>query len=161
MAPEGIGSAIIETLAKHEEAIGGLYSTYVATFPDYEWFWSVLAAEEIAHATWIRKLDPTMQEGSADVYEGRFKMDAVRSSLRYVQELEGKARRRETSLTNAFSRAYDLEDSLIEKRIFEVFEGDTVEVRKTLLALAEATRVHRRTIEKAWGKARRQVEGST
>jgi rubrerythrin len=54
------------------------------------------------------------------------------------------------SLIKALSIARDIENGLIEKKFFEVFEGDPIELKQVLLNLAAATREHHNRIEKVW-----------
>lgn len=61
------------------------------------------------------------------------------------------------SLTKALSIARDIENGLIEKKFFEVFEGDPIELKQVLLDLAAATREHYNRIEKAWNEAKQLV----
>jgi len=60
----------------------------------------------------------------------------------------------EISLIKALSIARDIESGLIEKKFFEVFEGDPIELKHVLLNLVAATREHYNRIEKAWKETR-------
>ena len=76
---------IIEMLAKNEEAVSHLYSAYADRFPEYKDFWSGLAAEEIGHATELRKLCEIAGEGSLYIKEGRFNTTAIGNFSSYVK----------------------------------------------------------------------------
>ncbi|TET10801.1 MAG: hypothetical protein E3J83_00055 [Candidatus Atribacteria bacterium] len=58
------------------------------------------------------------------------------------------------SLIKALSIARDIENGLIEKKFFEIFEGDPIELKHVLLNLAAATREHYNRIEKVWKETR-------
>jgi hypothetical protein len=51
--------------------------------------------------------------------------------------------------------ARDLERALVERRFFEVFEEEPVELRRVMQNLSAATEEHISMIEKAWEEARR------
>jgi len=141
---------IIELLAEHEKAISQLYKEYARKFPEQKDFWSRIAEEEIEHASWIFKLRSQAEEGSLYFKEGRFKTEAIETSLEYVKSQIAEAQNKKISAKNALSVARDLESGLIEKRFFEVFEPDCREIKQVLLDLAAATREHYNRIEKAW-----------
>jgi len=47
-----------------------------------------------------------------------------------------------------------IEQSIIEQKYFEVFEGDTIEFKKVLLDLADATKTHLGKVEEVLHKVR-------
>jgi len=141
---------VIELLAEHEKAISQLYREYARTFPEQKAFWSKIAEEEIEHASWILKLRSQAEKGSLYFKEGRFKTEAIKTSLEYVKSQIAEAQNSKISAKNALSVARDLESGLIEKKFFEVFEPDCREIKQVLLDLAAATREHYNRIEKVW-----------
>jgi len=141
---------VIKLLAEHEKAISQLYKEYAQKFPEQKDFWSKIAAEEIEHASWIFKLRSQAKEGSLYFKEGRFKVEAIETSLEYVKSQTVEAQNKKISAKNALSVARDLESGLIEKKFFEVFEPDCREIKQVLLDLAIATREHYNRIKKVW-----------
>lgn len=140
---------VIEMLARNEEAVSKLYKAYAEKFPNYESFWSRLAEEEIEHACWIRKLHSKIKEGSVYFNEGRFKIEAIQTSLDYLNDWLVKAQKEEISLINALSLAWDIENALMERKYFEIFEGDSVELKHVLTNLADSTKDHRDRVKRA------------
>ena len=141
---------IIELLAEHEKEISRLYQEYARKFPEQKDFWSKIVREEIEHANWIFKLRSKIKEGSLYFEEGRFKTDAIKTSIEYIKNQITKAQNNKISIKNALSVARDIESGLIEKKFFEVFEPDCREIKQVLLDLAAATREHYNRIEKVW-----------
>ena len=141
---------VIKLLAEHEKAISQLYKEYARKFPEQKDFWSKIAEEEIEHASWIFKLRSQVEKGSLYFKEGRFKTEAIETSLEYVKSQITEAQNNKISAKNALSVARDLESGLIEKKFFEVFEPDCREIKQVLLDLAVATREHYNRIEKVW-----------
>jgi len=141
---------VIKLLAEHEKVIGQLYKEYARKFPEQKGFWLKIAAEEIEHASWIFKLRSQAEKDLLYFKEGRFKTEAIETSLEYVKSQITEAQYNKISAKNALSVARDLESGLIEKKFFEVFEPDCREIKQVLLNLAAATREHYNRIEKVW-----------
>lgn len=141
---------IVELLAEHEKEISRLYQEYARKLPEQKDFWSKIAREEIEHASWIFKLRSKVKEGSLYFKEGRFKIEAIKTSLEYLKSRIAEAQNNKISAKHALSVARDLESGLIEKKFFEVFEPDCREIKEVLLDLAAATREHYHRIEKVW-----------
>ena len=144
----------IEMLAIHEEAIGGLYRAYAKLFPDRESFWSGLAGEEAEHAKWIRDLASKAEAGSLLLNRKRFRSEAIRTSLDYIRDLTAQASDQNIELTDALSTALDIEKALIERKYFEILQGDSEEVKRILEALTRSTKAHIERVQKAWAEQR-------
>ncbi len=133
---------LLNRLAENEEAIGVLYREYAERFPDYHGFWSGLARDESEHASWIRTLCSTAPEAGLYIKQGRFNEEAVKTYLNYLgRELE-KVRQGDTTVLNALAATLYIEESMIEKKYFDVFESDAPQLKHVLLSLEEATRAH-------------------
>lgn len=146
----------IEALANHEEAIGELYRKYSGKFPDYEQFWLGLAEEEVLHAKWIRELRDEIEKGTVFFNDGRFNIVAIQTSLKFIKKQIVDSESQEISIIIALSLALDTEKALLERKYFEIFEGDSVRLKHVLQDLAEATEHHRDRIEQAL-KAEKQA----
>ncbi len=133
---------VIELLAEHETMIGRLYKEYAQKFLHWKDFWSKLSAEERGHANWILKLRSKIKGGSVYFKEDRFNKEAIKTSLKYLNNQLSQAQMQDISLIKALSIARDIENGLIEKKFFEIFEGDPIELKHVLLNLAAATREH-------------------
>jgi len=145
---------IIGLLAEHEKEISLLYKEYARKFPEQKDFWSKIAGEELEHASWIFKLRSKIKEGSLYFKEGKFKVEAIKTSLEYVKSQITEVQSTSISAKHALSVARDLESGLIEKKFFEVFEPDCREIKQVLLDLAVATREHYHRIERIWKESR-------
>ena len=153
------GSDIIEMLAKNEEAVAQLYSAYADRFTEYKDFWSGLAVEEIGHATELRKLCGIAGEGSLYIKEGRFNNTAINNFSSYVKKESEPERVQASSLINALSVALSIEESMIERKFFDVFEADSVELRHVLLSLAAETKRHREQVRQLHDDLRQSASG--
>ena len=154
MPSKNKGSDIVEMLAKNEEAVSQLYSAYADRFPYYEDFWSELAVDEIDHANKLRKLCKLADSGGLYIREGRFNTTAVSNFSSYVEREAKPDRIKASSLINALSVAMHIEESMIEHKLFDIFETDSAELRQVLLNLAAETKRHLEQVRRLWNEHR-------
>lgn len=145
---------IIEALAQHEEAISRLYTAYAKKFPSCNDFWHSLAMEETSHAAWIRTLHQKTDAGLVEFAESRFPLSGIEMSKQFV---DGKTAAAGDigPLAEALAVAVDVERGMIEKKFFEVFEGDSLELKVILDALRVSTENHLGEITKAWEREKK------
>ncbi len=149
---------IIDSLAKNEEAIGRLYEAYAHKFTDYQNFWVSLARDEKNHTRWIQSLSSGILQGSVLFNENRFNSAAINTFLNYLEREIAKAQDQYVLLINALSIALYIEQALIEHKYFEVFEGDSIELKNVLIGLAEETRRHLDRVRELWSNHRQSKE---
>lgn len=145
---------IIESLSSNEEAIGQLYEAYAVKFPDYADFWTALANDEKAHANWIRSLATNIEQGSLFFDDRRFNKAAIRTFSDYVGQELAKVQQ-QMLLINALSITLYIEQALIERKYFEVFESDSPHLKSVLHDLAAATERHVEKVRQLWSRHRR------
>jgi hypothetical protein len=141
---------ILDTLKEHELALAELYGVYAEKFPEYKDFWTKFSSEEIQHADCINSLQTIVEESNDDFVVERFKIGAIENSTKYVKNLTDTARQSDIPLINALSTAVYLEQALIEKNYFEVFEGDSAQTKHILSLLAKSTRKHYEKLHAVW-----------
>lgn len=139
----------IEMLIRNEEAVARLYKAYAEKFPGYQNLWFSIAKDEIKHAENIRKFYSKVKDGYAYFNEGRFKIEAIQTFLSYLERKLLEVRNQEFPLRNALSTGVDIENSFIEKLYSEIFEGDSIELKHTLLAISADEKGHRNKIKRA------------
>jgi len=61
-------------------------------------------------------------------------------------------------LISALVASKEIEETLLEKKFFEVFKGDAPELEILLLALEYSTKNHREIVIKAWEEERKLIE---
>ncbi|MFA5349206.1 MAG: hypothetical protein WC309_02425 [Candidatus Paceibacterota bacterium] len=147
---------ILELLTVHEEGMSELYSIYSQKFPTKNNLWSTLSQEEVTHASWIRKLTDMVKGGTVYFNEGRFTVEALESSLRELQGEIAKAKG-DIPLISALSTGYYFEMALLERKFYEVFEGDSVELKHLLVSLEEGTKQHQDRIKEALNEERQKM----
>ena len=141
---------ILEAMKEHELALAELYEVYAEKFPEYKDFWATFSREEIQHADCINTLQTIVEESTEDFVVERFKIGAIENSTQYVKNLADTARQSDISLINALSTAVYLEQALIEKNYFDVFESDNAQTKQILSLLARSTQKHYEKLRAAW-----------
>ena len=147
---------ILEAMKEHELALAELYEVYADKFPEYKDFWTKFSREEYQHADWINTLQTRFEESTEDFVIERFPIGAVENSTEYVKKLAVTTRQSDMLLINALSTAVHLEQALIEKKYFEVFEGDSAKTKKILSLLAQSTQKHYEKLHTVWQEHRSQ-----
>lgn len=147
---------ILEAMKEHELALAELYEVYAGKFPEYKDFWTKFSGEEFQHADWINTLQTRFEESPEDFVVERFAIGAVENSTEYVKKLANTARQSDMLLINALSTAVHIEQALIEKKYFEVFEGDSVKTKYVLSLLAQSTQKHYEKLHAVWQEHRSQ-----
>ncbi|MDD4858892.1 MAG: hypothetical protein PHR56_01605 [Dehalococcoidales bacterium] len=151
---------ILEKLASNEESVATLYKTYGEAFPVLGEFWNSLAGEERNHASWIRGLGAQTENRRIFVSEKRFNAVAVQTVLDYLAKELARLNIEKIPIVEALSITVSIEQSLIESKFFEVFETDSVELKRTLTKIRDDTLVHRNKAKDAletYKKNRQQI----
>ena len=145
---------ILRLLAENETAVCRLYRAYADKFPSHKTFWLALADEELAHASWIRKLSSEVGNSELYVDEARFRPRPIEIMHSYVKDQLTRAQEQNLTLVDALSTALDIEQSLIERSYFDVFETDSVGLKHVLMDLKAATQKHIQQVQDLWEAAR-------
>jgi len=140
---------VIEFLALQEEAISRLYRVYAGLSAKYKDFWIELAKEETNHANWIRDLGIKTKEGKIYFSGERFRAGAIKASTAYIESQAIAADRDDFTEISALAMSYALEEALLEKKFFEIFESDAAELKHLLKELSDSTTQHRQRVKAA------------
>ena len=140
---------IVTLLARHEETIGQLYRLFADKYEGHGQFWSELANEEYQHAEWIGRLNKRIQDGAGRVRQELFDRGAIEKSLDHINNLIDIVKSDEFSCKEALAEAMKIEESILEKKYYEIFEGNIAEIKQVQYCLEDATREHRERVRKA------------
>jgi len=123
---------IPEMLATNEEAVANLYRAYAIRFINHKDFWNNIAEEEIGHASLIRRCSDEIARGLMRLDEKRFTEKTLNVYSDYIERELAIAHEPRLSLMHALSTALYIEQSLIESRFLEAFEGGSEELKKLI-----------------------------
>lgn len=134
-----MNKSIVEQLADNEMMVHDVYAHYAQIFPDLKEFWEHIAKEETGHYQMLMDLNKKAQEGLVHIDQNRFKTEAVEFVKKYLQE---KIAEQNPGLDIALANAKNIENSLLEKDTFEIFETDSAELKNVLDHLRLETEEH-------------------
>ncbi len=137
---------IINLMKQYELAIGELYRVYAQKFPENRDFWEQLAAQEQTHAYWLELLALNVNNGKVFFDEKRFNLEPIKVSIEYVNQAVSQALSGIDTLGSLVT-ANDIEQGLLEKRYFEIFEGDSAQFKQTMADLEAQTQEHAQKIK--------------
>ena len=143
MEPGTDPRAIIEALAKHEEALSALYAAFADAYPQVEGLWRTLSHEEHGHARLLRSLADKREDLQSFIDARRFDVDAVTAETTKITSIIKAVPSGAIPLQEAFRVALKFEDGMIDGQIFMVTVDDTPAVAKVLGALEAQTKRHR------------------
>lgn len=140
---------LVELFVRQEFLIGKLYKLFSFRYPEYNVFWTQLAAEEHIHASWIKRLTERDPTDKFKFSQGDLRLHTLATSIESIESLiAGVKNNKEFSITQAVSMALHLEKALWEKNVFQCFEGDSDEVRKIMDSLNLEQTLHIKKIDK-------------
>ncbi len=130
---------IVSELAQNEIRVSELYRKYAQLFSDMKEFWDENAAEEANHYKLLMELEEKKSSGKIFIDEKRFQPEAVKLVRSFIEE---KFNEQNPTVIDALINSENIENSLLEKNIFEIFESDAPEIKVTLKILEDETREH-------------------
>ncbi|MDD2646971.1 MAG: hypothetical protein PHV78_03795 [Patescibacteria group bacterium] len=139
---------LIESLAANEESLSRLYHLYSNQFNQFADFWQQISQEELEHGKWIKNLLNLVNEDKILFEEGRFSKWAIDNYAESVKARITSAETRRLNLKEEAQFSLSLEESMIENKFFEVFQGDLPELIQVLLALEVSTNSHIERLKK-------------
>ncbi|MDD4869725.1 MAG: ferritin family protein [Kiritimatiellae bacterium] len=150
------GISILDVLIQNEEAVGSLYKACALKFPDFAEFWQRLVMEEKAHADILRELAKQLKTQQVFLNERKFNVTGVRTTINHVNKQRQLVEAGSVTLLQVTAIALDIERSIIDREYFEVFETDSLSMKKEFEALKEHTSEHAERIAAALNQLRNQ-----
>lgn len=135
---------IIYALSRHEMALARLYQVFSKSKGNPQ-FWLDISKQEYVHHQWLLALHNNSVSKKLFYDRDIFKIEAVESSIEYIEELIKKAS--EISDLVALNHALDLEKAMIEAEYFSIFLTDDYSVKHILDDLKNETSEHIAKIE--------------
>jgi hypothetical protein len=140
------GEAVLELLINHELAIKHLYETFSTAFTERESLWQNLASEEQGHADSLGTLRSEANIESWLLHNSPIRLQAIKSSIGYVESQITRTREGKFTLMQALSIARDLENALLERQFSKLSDSAPPKIRAVLLDLAVETEKHQKAI---------------
>ena len=149
MNPENAGMEAIEGLVRIEETLSKIYRLFAERFPADRELWSQMAQEETTHAKWVRDLSSRVGDGSLCLDEDRFGVEGIRLFLEYAEDKFQEAKAEKLPFLHALDMALDLESSLLERKLYQVFKADSESMEQALEDMERQIHEHAERIGEA------------
>jgi rubrerythrin len=139
---------ILDLLKEQELLMGSIYQKNAELFPDNADSYHAFMDEEMEHAVWIEQLHKACISGKASFSEGKTRSYTVSNMITYLREFYKRLETGSLTELQALTAMADFEKALIERNIFQHFNGDSPEVVKTLTLLNGIQKEHTDCITK-------------
>jgi hypothetical protein len=146
---------LAEALIENELAVARLYELFAQTFEEDAEFWTELSKEEHRHAQWIREARDLAGTRPVESATPPIRIQAVEHMIQYVDSIGERCRKGELTRLNAYALARDVENSLLESRIFSLFVPALDQLKALQERLVRDTSAHRRRITEALDRIRK------
>lgn len=147
MENKNLTEDVLDLMRSYELILKDLYSLFSEKIPAEKEFWKKISEEENKHAYWLEVLGMNMQKQNISLNDDdRFNLPLIKSSLRHLEEAVNDFSNSDISFFDALSFANDVENSMIEKKFFEVFYGQSEEFDRVMKLLKEETIKHSQKI---------------
>lgn len=139
---------VLELMRSYELFLKDLYQFFAQKIPQEKEFWLRLSEEENKHAYWLEVLGMNIEKRGISLNgDDRFNLPLIKSSIEHVKEALDDFKKIELSFFDALTFAKDIENSMIEKKFFEVFYGIDDDFDRVMKLLKEETKKHSERIE--------------
>ncbi len=146
--------AVAAKLADNEIALAELYATFARTFSEDASFWTALVDDERRHASLINDVRQSEPSGGVRPPPAGARPEAIDTMMRYVRSIVERCRKGELSRVQACALAKDLENSMLENKLFVVLGTGSAELTAVQERLAADTADHRRRIDETLARLR-------
>ncbi|HLN18828.1 MAG TPA: hypothetical protein VK255_01515 [Patescibacteria group bacterium] len=137
--------SIIDLFEDNELKISILYNLYSQKIPAKKDFWKKISDEEIIHA---REIAQSFSKEKECFKENKFSRGVVSYVSGYVEEKIEEAKKENISHTDAINIALRIEQSILEKKIFDMFMPKDITIKKVIERLNKDTERHTSQLRK-------------
>ncbi len=109
--------------------------------------WPFLVEEERKHEAWIKQIIPKIGTGEIYFFLENFTVEAIETTLEYINEEYEKAEKEGIDLIRALSVAQSLEEATLDKSLFKYFDSGSPQIEEVLDSLREDSIKHRDLLE--------------
>jgi len=147
---------VLEALESNENTLSELYKNCsIIDHDDYE-FWIKISSDETEHGIWLSELSQKVSEGEVHVKDDRFKLEALNGIGSYIKSCIADSKTSSISNIHALSISLDIENSMLERGVFKIYETDDIELQNVLNKLRTSTGIHYLEVKNKWQEKRTQ-----
>jgi len=135
--------SLLGQFSLNENKIAELYSVYAEKFSEHAILWNGLVKDEKRHSALLANLDENFDQ-AANTWRLSKNAPAILDYVgQFIDDCLREANRPDFNFKEALNNALSLEQSMIEKKSFEIFSTATVEIKEVLEKLNRETEGHR------------------
>ncbi|MFZ2193101.1 MAG: hypothetical protein WAV31_02555 [Candidatus Moraniibacteriota bacterium] len=131
---------ILKIFEENEKDISRLYRIYSQKIQGHKKFWEELSREEVGHSLEIARIGQDKKIGLIE--ENSFSRGIVKYVSDFVVEQTEIAKKQKISHLNAINTALRIEQSMLEKKCFEIFIPAQKKLKDVLEKLNRETEKH-------------------
>ena len=133
---------LFQIFSQNENQIAKLYAIYSLSFPKQKRMWEDLSRAEIKHSLILKNLDDKYGNDNKlySVIEGGY--DILKYVGDFIDKNITKAQSERITQQDAIQTAMSLEQSMIEKKCFDIFSSDETEIINSFEKLNKETEAH-------------------
>lgn len=132
---------------RQERALAYLYRTLAEKLKEHERFWLDLSAQEDTHALMLRTLREMLEQGDLAPGLRPFKVQELQNTLERASAALNFVRRNPLTMAEALTVGIELENMMLEMKMFEPQPEDPAELKRILRILQEDTTKHHASMQ--------------
>lgn len=133
--------------SEYERQLSNLYKLFEHIFPNDE-LWPFMAEEERKHEYWLKDIIKKMNDGTIIFSKPSYSPDLVLKAIINVAEMIHYCKEFKITHKEAYTIAFDQENSILEDRFFGNFSSDAPAIEKVFGMLIEDTIEHREWLKR-------------
>lgn len=137
--------SLIDLFEDNELKISVLYNLYAKSIPAHKDFWKKISAEEVIHA---REIAKNFSREKECFKENKFSRGVVSYVNGYVEEKIEEAKKKKLTHSQAINNALRIEQSMLEKKCFDMFMPTNITVKQVMARLNKDTKRHAEQLRK-------------
>jgi rubrerythrin len=130
----------------NERRVKKLYKLYSIKFPEYKKVWGKLIPEEDEHVRLLKNLKVKFGENNKYFDVNEYSMGVLEYVSSFVEDELIKIKERKVEIKEALEAALSLEQSMAERKSFEMFNPSDLEIKKVFNKINRETKKHKKII---------------
>jgi hypothetical protein len=139
--------SILALFSENEQKVSKLYGIYSEQDTKRKNFWKKISKEEVSHGEMLKKVE-SESKNVEQFIETPYSRSVIGYVSKFVDREIEKATKETIDSSEAIENALRLEQSMIEKKCFEMFSPKNVKVQRVMKKLNLETQKHIKMLEK-------------
>lgn len=141
---------VLTGIRDYEKLLHEIYGAFSTTLPEYKTFWHEIAVDENTHSFLVDTFISLYDAGDISFAERNFHSRQIKDEIEGLLVFRDKMAMRKVDIRESLEFALVAENSIIERKIFQVREGDPQEFKKLLQVLSKDSRTHYQKVKRLY-----------